>query len=316
MTTLLIVTSSIDETCDSIALLLNERSLPFFRWNIDFWSRYSIDLDEESFFISDPIGRQIDVNCDDVMLLWRKPFIDQMVFDQLTLGDDDQVQARSQMSQWLQALVAVMKPARRVRLIEPYADRRLPKLYQLRVASKFFQVPQWHFDVKASPKTFGPMLVTKPLGDPLVGSQNIFYSSYVDCNELARPYPWFVQEALIGGEDVTCVYIHGNTHFFVCDFVRGSSAIDWRVEINTESQSRWRELTHPSLAGWRGSVERYMRSIGLHYGRLDFILRDGVLYFLECNSNGQFGWLDDPSSLNLHREFLEAALDPATTVIR
>jgi len=57
-----------------------------------------------------------------------------------------------------------------------------------------------------------------------------------------------------------------------------------------------------------------MQCLGLHYGRLDFILHDDILYFLECNSNGQFGWLDDKNTMALHREFLAAACDPRTTV--
>jgi hypothetical protein len=237
-----------------------------------------------------------------------------MNFDGLPLDFGDCEQARSQIGQWLQAIVATLKPARRVRLVDPHGDRRLPKLYQLQVASSFFLVPRWHFDVKATPKNLGPMLVTKPLGDPSVGGGKIFYSRYVNGSDLVRPYPWFVQEALIGGHDVTCVHVHGRNHFYVCDFLRSDSAVDWRVEINSTKQSPWRPLAHPRLTSWGLAVNGFMERVNLHYGRLDFILQGDELYFLECNSNGQFGWLDDPRSLRLHREFLAAALDAETAV--
>ncbi len=314
MTSLLILTNSADGTCDALARILNDNGQHFFRWNIDMWSQYTIGFDGDAFHFVDPVGRFLDAAAEDVLLLWRKPFTALMTFDDMPLADGDREQARSQMGQWLYALVATMKPSGRVRLIEPYADRRLPKLHQLREARTFFTVPRSHFGVQAGPADFGPTVVIKPLGDPSVGSDNIFYTSCVDDRQLIRPYPWFMQEALVNGRDVTCVYIHGCCHFYECGFARNEQAIDWRMEINTEGQSSWNMLKHPRLSDWQDAVNRYMKHFGLHYGRLDFILQGDTLYFLECNSNGQFGWLDDVTTLKLHREFVTAALDPATIV--
>jgi hypothetical protein len=56
-----------------------------------------------------------------------------------------------------------------------------------------------------------------------------------------------------------------------------------------------------------------MRRARLHYGRFDFIVDDDAWWFLECNPNGQYGWLDD-ETLWLHREILAALEDPATAV--
>jgi hypothetical protein len=311
---LLIPTNSVDGTCDGLMQIARETGLPVFRWNIDLWQHYETSFDGKHFYLSDPTGRKIDATADEVFLLWRKPFTDLMNFDGLPLVAADQAQAKAQVGQWLQALVALMKPQRRVRLVEPYADRRLPKLYQLWQAREFFAVPPSHFSMREMPTAFGPEMITKPLGDPSVGEQNIFYTRRVDGTQLFRPYPWFMQQALIGGQDITCAYIAGRSHFYVCDYPRDADAMDWRVEINTEQQSGWRALEHPRRAEWEAAVHGYMQRTGLHYGRLDFILRDDTLYFLECNSNGQFGWLDDMETLALHREFLAAACNPATVV--
>ena len=312
---LLIPTNSADGTCDSLVRVLKETGQGFFRWNIDLWRHYETRFDGNGFFFSDPTGRTVDATKANVLLIWRKPFTALMNFDDLDIEEADQEQARVQIGQWLQALVALMKPAGRVRLIEPFADRRLPKLYQLYAAQAYFAVPRSHFGITTRPCNFGPMMITKPLGTPGVGGDNIFYTQRVDGEELFRPYPWFVQEALVEGLDVTCVYILGRSHFFVCGFERGESAIDWRVEINTDTQSPWLELNHPHLPKWQDAVQAYMCHFGLHYGRLDFILQGNTLYFLECNSNGQFGWLDDQEALPLHHEFVSAVLDPASTVI-
>ena len=58
-----------------------------------------------------------------------------------------------------------------------------------------------------------------------------------------------------------------------------------------------------------------MADARLHYGRLDFIVDEaGHFEFLEVNSNGQFGWLDDPQTGWLHERILDAVLDARTTI--
>jgi hypothetical protein len=68
----------------------------------------------------------------ELILLWRKPFVEQMDFDEDSVAMADQEAARGQMTQWLRSVVAGMMHRERVRLIEPYADQRLPKLFQLK----------------------------------------------------------------------------------------------------------------------------------------------------------------------------------------
>ena len=51
-----------------------------------------------------------------------------------------------------------------------------------------------------------------------------------------------------------------------------------------------------------------MKEFDLRYGRLDFIEENDIFYFLECNPNGQFGWLDDTKTFHLHNKFVEAFL--------
>lgn len=311
---LLILTNSADGTCDSLVYLLKQRNLLFFRWNIDLWQNYEISVTPTSFTLTDPTGRKINLGDRNLFLLWRKPFINLMNFDELSVAVEDQNLARDQVRQWLHSVVARMMRDGRVRLVEPYADQRLPKLFQLHEAKHFFYVPQSLFSIDEKPKMFGPMMITKPLGDPSVGDGNIFYTNFINGDDLSRPYPWFVQEALVGGSDITCVYINGRSHFFECDFARSEIAIDWRTEINTESQSSWHPLLSDKIGSWSHDVSSFMTHLGLHYGRLDFILQGDRLFFLECNSNGQFGWLDETGSLPIHSEFLDAALDSRTQV--
>ena len=314
MTQLLILTNSSDGTCDILLELFKSRNVPFFRWNIDLWQHYEIIYSERSISIADPVGRVVDISNPDLYLLWRKPFTEQMNFDRLPISADDQSIARIQIIKWMQSVVATMLFENRVRLVEPYADQRLPKLFQLQHAVNFFSVPQSLFSVQENSNAFGASIITKPLGNPSVGEENIFYTRLVNGYDLLRPYPWFVQEALVGGVDITCVFINGNCHFYQCDYHRDEGSIDWRVEINTKNQSKWHFIDTSLSQKWADCVRGYMLLIGLHYGRLDFIFHNERLYFLECNSNGQFGWLDAADDMKLHNEFVNAVINPSTSI--
>lgn len=314
MEKILILTNSMDGTADSLISISDDFEVEIFRWNIDLWRDYDVTVSGSEFSFTDPVGRSVDVLDSRVSLVWRKPFTDLMSFDNMHLDPADQDMARKQVGQLVQSVVAVMKPESRVRLVEPYADRRLPKLYQISEAQKFFSVPPSLFSFKQKSHELGLDIVAKPLGDPSTGEGNIFFTKLVDDSALLRPYPWFLQTAIIGGTDVTCVHILGKNYFFSCDYNRNKSSIDWRVEINTESQSEWRALENPKIPEWSEAVNGYMRKVGLHYGRLDFLLKEETLWFLECNSNGQFGWLDDFEDLPLHREFMRAALSKISSI--
>lgn len=301
---LVIFTNSTDGTSDVMLELARECGQSIFRWNVDLWRFYDLSFDGRRFLIRDPAGRSVDLAARETILLWRKPFLDQMEFDGLAPADE--YQARLQVREWLNAVVSLAGSQGRVRLVDPHGDRRVPKLFQLQVASEFFLVPGSHFGISGTPDALGSEVIAKPLGDPAVSDGRIFFTQRVDPTELLRPFPWFIQEAVTGGHDVTCVYIFGSCHFFVCDFVRGEDSVDWRVEINTLQQARWKPLQHSRLVEWENATVGLMTRLHLYYGRLDFILREGELLFLECNSNGQFGWLDDRESLDLHREFFSA----------
>lgn len=314
MTQYLIATNSVDGTADALVPLLEAQGVDVFRWNIDLWSHYEIVNSPGGHYIIDPTGRTIDLNNNRSLLLWRKPFLSQMAFDGLEIGRADQEVARTHIGQWLLAVVAQLKTSGRVRLIEPYADRRLPKLYQLHEAARFFSVPQFALSIRSDPHGVGDTIITKPLGDPSVGSEEIFFTTRAESSALARPFPWFTQKALLGGADVTCVFVYGKSYFFECRFRRDERAVDWRSEINTPDQSTWYRLDCDLTKRCSENVSQYMRHLNLFYGRLDFIRTEDNLFFLECNSNGQFGWLDDPATLWLHKAFAAAALDPRTRV--
>lgn len=315
--TILILTNSIDGTSDILIEICEAQGATIFRWNVDLWSFYEIVCTEENFRIIDPTGRCVDLTDKDTFLLWRKPFTDLATFENAELSNADREFGKNQLNYFLQSLVAFALHNKRIRLIEPYADRRLPKLFQLILARNFFKVPQSEFSVLKSSRSFSAKTtVCKSIGEPSVG-EKIFYTRAICPNDLCRPYPWFIQEGIIEGKDVTCVFINGECHFYECEFERHSNSIDWRVEINTENQSIWKTLKHEKMTAWTHMVQKFMSVANLHYGRIDFLLNENDdLFFLECNTNGQFGWLDDEVDFRLHKKFLASVLNEKTTVVK
>ncbi|MEU6480785.1 ATP-grasp ribosomal peptide maturase [Streptomyces sp. NPDC047017] len=69
--------------------------------------------------------------------------------------------------------------------------------------------------------------------------------------------------------------------------------VDWRAA--------YQSLTYEPVAcpaGTRGALVRFLAAFGLNFGAFDFaVTADGAWWFLECNPNGQWAWLEDAAGL-------------------
>jgi ATP-grasp ribosomal peptide maturase len=69
--------------------------------------------------------------------------------------------------------------------------------------------------------------------------------------------------------------------------------VDWRAE--------YQSLTYQPVAcpdGIRRALVRFLAAFGLNFGAFDFaVTADGGWWFLECNPNGQWAWLEDAAGL-------------------
>ena len=307
---LLIITNSDDGTADQFVRQSTRDSV--FRWNVDLWQSYEFTWGR-TLTIGDPLGRCLDLMGDDFVALWRKPDVTNIKLDGLPLSQDDRDFALQEYAECLKSTTSLLLADRRFRLVDPNGERKLPKLYQNHIAKSYFATPLSIFSTKSPEGYLSDKVVAKAQGYPMTNEGNVFLTTMVNQSDLLRPYPWFIQEPIIGGVDITCVHIHGHNHFFSSEFNRNESSIDWRVEINSGAQSKWNKFSHAKCKHWSEQINLFMNKVGLYFGRLDFIYQDNYLFFLECNSNGQFGWLDD-DHLTLHKQFMLAIQDPSSTV--
>ncbi|CAL9469360.1 hypothetical protein SUDANB145_02794 [Streptomyces sp. enrichment culture] len=69
--------------------------------------------------------------------------------------------------------------------------------------------------------------------------------------------------------------------------------VDWRAA--------YQSLTYEPVAcpdGTREALVCFLAAFGLHFGAFDFaVTSDGAWWFLECNPNGQWAWLEDAAGL-------------------
>ena len=163
------------------------------------------------------------------------------------------------------------------------------KLRQLLAAKKYFRIAPWHFfhGELPDPLKHGRWVV-KSISSAMIGKGKVFFVKEIDPRALDLNYPWFVQERIDGEHEVTVVYIDGKTYAanaprnsFGCDDSRKSlmeNPISWpRCELSPKEES---------------AIRGFMDETGYRFGRFDFIRKNGELWFLELNPNGQWAWLD------------------------
>ncbi|MGJ5897554.1 ATP-grasp ribosomal peptide maturase [Streptomyces sp. V2] len=69
--------------------------------------------------------------------------------------------------------------------------------------------------------------------------------------------------------------------------------VDWRAEYRSLA---YEPVTCPEEV--RGAMMRFLDEFGLNFGAFDFaVTGDGTWWFLECNPNGQWAWLEDAAGL-------------------
>lgn len=91
------------------------------------------------------------------------------------------------------------------------------------------------------------------------------------------------------------VTVIGQRFFGVAIHAASSDAyIDWRTDYDSLSD----EPIDLPMRVCNG-IAAYMKHFELLYGAFDFAVTDAHWYFLECNANGQFGWLEAETGLSI-----------------
>lgn len=92
--------------------------------------------------------------------------------------------------------------------------------------------------------------------------------------------------------------------FFAARIDAGSSAayVDWRADYHNLTYTA---IETPNFV--RSRVVDLLARLNLRFGALDFVVApDGAWWFLECNPNGQWGWIEDETGLPIAAAIADA----------
>lgn len=287
----LVVTSSYDATTD---VLLRHPTIPIdriFRFNYDLIDQYTITVTPLSFEIRDPLGRVASLSSVYKCYL-RK-------FERKATDDPQEQYADAELWYLLRAIIHQLWSLGRVVLVEPGVETsRLDKLTQLRIAERYFKVPDWEF-IFRNRSSFSSNAVVKSLARGKLG-EKVLNANRVQPTELDIRWPWFQQDVVHADYDVTVVFVRGKQFAFKLNRreIVENGRIDWKSDRAVRGLQTW-ELFELSV-DFALPISSMMRDMKLDFGRLDFLLQeDGTLFFLEVNPNGQFAWLDLEDSLGV-----------------
>lgn len=280
----LIITDSYDATTD--LLVLNIGSEHIVRLNFDLHNESSIQI--SPFGISIELNGLVISDQEISKVLWRKPFNSFLEVDKYI---------ESELKYIYREIFNYFSLQNKTILVVPNIERYMGKIIQLTIAKTFFQVPSWRVCIN---ENLGEGEgVAKSLSTSVTNDNKIVYTTIIKLEDLDRKYPWFVQELVVATVDVTVVYIDGK--LFAYELDRVSGLVDWRKEINRGEQ-KWRiHKLNDSIAAM---IIDYMNTLGLKYGRLDFLFDSKTYHFLEVNPNGQWAWLDIENNNGLMAEMI------------
>lgn len=281
-----ICTCSQDGTSD--LLLPHLSSTAIFRFNINKPEDYIWDFSRLGFKIADiRTGNSIDSNTITSFYL-RKP----IYADAIDVPKEGCLEnwCREEIEQLFKDFYRDCED-KRLTVVVHSRNNQYGKLRQLHTAENYFKVSNWHIfhgflpaDLKRS------RWVAKAMTGSQIGKGKIFFVKEVNPTTLDLSFPWFLQEKIDGEDEVTVVYVNGQLFAYRYPRAEIENCDDVR-KATIENASRWKpcELS----ASEQSAIHGFMAETGYRFGRFDFIRKDGELWFLELNPNGQWAWLDE-----------------------
>ena len=296
-----IYTNSHDVTTDLLVSKIGTERI--FRFNFNLWHDYKIQLTSLGFEIENPVGRKV-TDREVAKFYWRKPMRSKDLAPAIAVSDRVNYIEEELWYMMREAMNLLWSRGRLV-LVEPFADVRCGKLMQARAASRYFAVPPFNC-LFGSPQALRPRRrsVVKSLSSTRLDKTSVFYTTAVEESELDPAIPWTIQDLVVAEKDVTIAVVRDK--LFAFELARHpfvDQTLDWRELATDYVTDEWKvHPLPPEIA--RGALS-LMADLELCYGRIDMLVADGAYFFLEVNSNGEWGWLDPSGTHGLLSKIIE-----------
>lgn len=277
-----IATCSQDATTDLLLPFFDAANI--FRFNVDQPKAYSWDFHTNGFRIS-TVSQQVTQSTLSAFYIRKPLYVDEVDIPKGGCLED----WRRKETEELFADFYRECESRGMTALVHGRNAKYGKLRQMLVAPRYFKIAPWHMFHGTLPEELRTdRWVAKMLTGTPIGKGKAFFVKEVDPQKLDLTYPWFLQKKISGGDEVTVVYIAGQ--LFAASVNRDTLDGDDVRRPTLENRVTWSpcELSPSEQSAIRG----FMAETGYTFGRFDFIRKDGELWFLELNPNGQWAWLD------------------------
>jgi hypothetical protein len=291
-----VYTNSFDLSADTLIRRLDSDAV--FRFNLDIWQEYEIEIDCDRVLIANPAGRRVE-SANIAKFLWRKPLTNQQLYPDRSFPRE-LVYKEEELAYAMREVWNAMYLSGRAILIDPLSDTIAGKLLQAQIAHRYFVIPEWRVvsGAQTGKSQNDRDWVAKSFTSLRTGDRSVLFTTRVQTDQLSPASPWFLQCLIAAEYDVTVVVIRDALFAFAlarADFPEG--VIDWRRARILTPEQEWSEHALPLKVA--DGIHRFMQDMGLHYGRLDFLLARDTYYFLEVNPNGEWGWLDPSGDVGI-----------------
>ncbi|MFM0227620.1 hypothetical protein [Paraburkholderia dipogonis] len=293
---ILMVTGSHDRTCDY--LIQRYPNVRFFRLNLDRISTYQIVICEHGFEIIDDDSTITTSTCHSI--LYRKPIPEDLGG---ILEPQYHAFAHTEMFSMIEGIVEGFEG---VCLSKPSIMRRANnKIVQLQLAERMgLKLPRGLITNTASALTRlgNGKLIVKPLATGVVeydGRKEFVQTNLLDPSidtSGLRYVSAYFQEYIKKDYEFRVTIVGNDCHAIRID---SPDKVDWRKPGNNPTYS-----LEPLPHLLESRAKDFMCALGMQFGCFDFMLKDGVPYFLEMNANGQWAWLDNVAQGQISRSMI------------
>jgi hypothetical protein len=122
------------------------------------------------------------------------------------------------------------------------------------------------------------------------------------------PYPGFWQPYTSKTREWR-ITVAGDQSFDAAIYTDNEARDDWRKHQLSTNLVRFEAACFPDEQKER--CFQYLGRLGIRFGCFDFIENEDGITFLECNANGQFGWLEDELGFPISTAIADALQDIA-----
>lgn len=293
---ILIITSSFDKTVDY--LIEKFSSTKFIRLNVDELDRYQISVISNSKYIVSLKSSEYEI--DNLFELIHSIYYRKLFLPSLENYDDNY---HTYMQKEIYSFIVGMVDSFQGKVLTaPSILRKVEnKIFQLKVSTDLgFFLPESLItnDNNKVNKLNISKIIAKPLATGKLTNVTAVHSNLVTDNvEDIALTPIYFQEYIKKDYELRITVVQDT---FYCVKIIADNKIDWR---DSEDNNLYELIDTPEIV--KQECLDFLRACDLDFGAFDYIVSDDKYYFLECNPNGQWLWLELKLGLDISKSIVE-----------